>query len=261
MLCIPGFLTQCFLQVSLVGSARPSSNDDIDKNARVLSLNMGTTMRPEGEYARKPAIVVAVQPNSFQQNRSSLLQSAEQPKGPGVDEELDQNQSLASSQDSSLSGSVSSLESDVEPDSSVKNEAVASSEKPVDEPVKKEEASLAEPIENAVALADGEEVKLFRDASGKVDEMENSASQMKEKLEAVNDAWGTVDGKLTQYKGSIEELATQFRKLDDASKGIHDEVKSDFKNREKLRMCSFINAKKVLNGEPKIDCSTMEEVE
>lgn len=114
--------------------------------------------------------------------------------------------------------------------------------------------------EHVPPLGPGEEMKMFRVANSKVGEMEERAKTMQGKLTDVDAAWGRVDGKLTSYGESIEDLKSQLSKLTESSHGLHGEVKEEFHGKEKFRMCSFVNAARVLKGQPEIDCNSIDDI-
>jgi len=114
--------------------------------------------------------------------------------------------------------------------------------------------------EHVPPLGPGEEMKMFRVANSKVGEMEERAKTMQGHLTDVDAAWGRVDGKLTSYGESIEDLKSQLSKLTESSHGLHGEVKEEFHGKEKFRMCSFVNAARVLKGQREIDCNSIDDI-
>jgi hypothetical protein len=90
--------------------------------------------------------------------------------------------------------------------------------------------------EHVPPLGPGEEMKMFRAANSKVGEMEERAKTMQGHLTDVDAAWGRVDGKLTSYGESIEDLKRQVSKLSESAHGLHGEVRDEFHGKEKFRM-------------------------
>jgi hypothetical protein len=94
----------------------------------------------------------------------------------------------------------------------------------------------------------------YADVAAKVDDMEGSEEKLRDHMDGVDKAWSKVDGDITGYDQSIKDLSAQFKTLRDAAHGIHTDVQNEFGAKEKKRMCSFMNADRVLNGQPEIDC-------
>jgi len=115
---------------------------------------------------------------------------------------------------------------------------------------------LAPDLEPA-GLMPGQNVQLFRQADGKVVDMEESANKLQEHLTNVGSNFGSVEQKLEAYGESIGELSKQFNDLSESAHGIPGEVKTEFQDKEKIRLCSFENAKREIKGEPQIDCNTL----
>jgi hypothetical protein len=163
---------------------------------------------------------------------------------------LDGTEHLGNDENETLTQNVVGIEGPVE---KIQVDAAKQQTKVEERP---KQDGLAPDLEPA-GLMPGQNVQLFRQSDGKVVEMEESANKLQEHLTNVGSNFGSVEQKLEAYGESIGELSKQFNDLSESAHGIPGEVKTEFQDKEKIRLCSFENAKREIKGEPQIDCNTL----
>jgi len=163
---------------------------------------------------------------------------------------LDGTEHLGNDENETLTQNVVGIEGPVE---KIQVDAAKQQTKVEESP---KQDGLAPDLEPA-GLMPGQNVQLFRQADGKVVDMEESANKLQEHLTNVGSNFGSVEQKLEAYGESIGELSKQFNDLSESAHGIPGEVKTEFQDKEKIRLCSFENAKREIKGEPQIDCNTL----
>jgi uncharacterized protein (UPF0335 family) len=271
----------------LVGAARPASNDDTGEGRGVQSLDLAM-MRPEGAFVWQHLQKPQAPQNSYGQNRSSMLQ-VQQRDPNNTNEQIDEqdlsNGEVVENQDDVNETAENTqnglhVQAPVQVQDGTQNDEAqnrvnsnglqnATADRQDSTESQRHNNAMRDGREtqhngqvdnteedNVPALTPGEEVKMFRTANEHVGEMEDSANKLQGHLSSVDGAWGTVDGKLTEYHESVENMGNEVKKLTDSVHGLHDEVKTEFWDKEKIRMCIFMNAKRVLKGEPEVDCKT-----